>query len=410
MGSLICLRLGRLELDWGKNSSFMNPSALFDRGDVRPAPYYYADDVVEEKPAFVRRLGAVVRRLEMLGFTMTDCEQLYKEMVRITPSYYPPPKLTFQQFARVVGQVDVDAVSIPEGESGDYDLGEYVSELFRDPEFANANPDLAALTREDSTFFENLNPYVTLRLLAANPRNADKEVVWSFADVFEGGWVEEGEVYEGVPQKDRCLVVTEGSTDGRVLSTALPLVAPDVVDFFTFVDMSENYPFTGSGNLFRFCQGLARIGIQNRILVVLDNDTAGHSAARRIASLDLPPRMRVTVLPDLDECRAVRTLGPSGERFEDINQRAVSIEWFLDMTALDGSAPIVRWTSYHAELDQYQGELIGKDDYVRHFLQAVKQPDTGPWPKLALLWDHLLAVCTAPAANPRMQRTGSAGR
>ena len=43
-------------------------------------------------------------------------------------------------------------------------------------------------------------------------------------------------------------------------------------DFFDFVDMTENYPFTGAGNLYRFCQGLARIRIQNRILVVLDND------------------------------------------------------------------------------------------------------------------------------------------
>ena len=403
MGSLIYLHLGRLELDWGKNSIFMNHSALFDRADVRPAPYYYADDVVEEKPAFVRRLGALVRRLEILGFTMQDCERLYKELLRNTPSYYPPPKLTFEQFARVMEQVDVDTVSIPKGESGDYDLGEYVSELFREPEFSNANPDLAVMTREAATFFENLHPYVALRLLAENPRNADKEVVWSFADVVEGGWVEESTVYEGIPEENRWLVVTEGSTDGRILSTSLPLVAPDVVEFFTFVDMSENYPFTGAGNLFRFCQGLARIRIQNRILVVLDNDTAGLRAARQIGSLDLPPRMRVAVLPDLDECRAVRTLGPSGEQCEDINRRAVSIEWFLDITALDGSAPIVRWTSYDRELDQYQGELIRKDNYIRHFFDAVKRPDTGHWPKLALLWNHLLAVCTAPAENPIIQ-------
>ena len=174
-------------------------------------------------------------------------------------------------------------------------------------------------------------------------RNAAKDVVWSFADILEGGWVEEAELYEGLSPSDRWLVVTEGSTDGRVLSEALPVVAPDVADFFEFVDMSENYPFTGSGNVFRFCQGLARIGIQNRVLVVLDNDTAGHSAASRIASLALPPRMRVTVLPDLEEGRAVKTLGPSGEQREDINGRAVSIEWFLDMSARPVE-PTVRWT------------------------------------------------------------------
>lgn len=397
MGSMIYLRLGRLEVDWGKNSFFNNHSALFKPDDVRPAPYYYADEVIEEKPAFVRRLGSMVRRLDLLGFTLQDCERLYEQLVEETPHYYPAPTLTFEQFASTLRQVNVDAVRPLQGESGDYDLGEYVSGLFADPEFVKANPELRPLTREDGTFFENLNPYLTLRLVAENSRNADKEVVWSFADVLDGGWAEEEGIYEGVPQNDRCLVVTEGSSDGQILREALSLVAPDVADFFEFVDMSENYPFTGTGNLFRFCQGLARIKIQNRVLIVLDNDTAGHAAAHRIRSLDLPPRMRVAVLPDLDECRSVKTLGPSGEKREDINQRAVSIEWFLDTSLPDGSVPIVRWTSYDEHLDRYQGELIGKDAYVRHFLAAAKRHGKRSWPRLARLWDHLLATCTAPS-------------
>jgi hypothetical protein len=392
MGSLIYLRLGRLELDWGKNSFFNNHSALFAPDDVRLAPYYYTDDVVEEKPAFVRRLGTIIRRLDMLGFTLQACESLYDQMIQDTPRFYPSAVLTFQQFASILQQVNVEAVRLPEGESGDYDLGEYVSELFHDPEFAKANPSLPALTREDGAFFENLNPYLILRVLAQNPVNADKEVVWSFADVLEGGWAEESDIYEGVPQRERWLVVTEGSSDGHVLREALPIVARDVSDFFEFVDMSENYPFTGTGNVFRFCQGLARIRIQNRVLVVLDNDTAGHSAARRIASLNLPPNMRVAVLPDLEECSAVKTLGPSGEQRENINGRAVSIEWFLD-TTITGEEPTVRWTSYDSELNRYQGELIGKDAYVRDFLTAATRRDDRTWPKLGLLWSHLLAVC-----------------
>src|SRR6185503_2926583 len=145
MGSLIYLRLGKLELDWGKNSLFNNHSALFAPDDVRPAPYYYADGVIEEKPAFVRRLGSMVRRLDMLGFTLQACESLYDEMVEQAPRFYPSPDLTFEQFAGILQQVDVDAVRLPEGQNGDYDLGDYVSELFQDPEFVKANPEVAAL-------------------------------------------------------------------------------------------------------------------------------------------------------------------------------------------------------------------------------------------------------------------------
>lgn len=99
MGSIISLSLGALELDWGKNSFFRNHSALFKPNDVQPAPYYYADGVIEDKPAFVRRLHSVVRRLDLLGYTLRDCERLYEESVATTPDYYPAPVLTFQQFA-----------------------------------------------------------------------------------------------------------------------------------------------------------------------------------------------------------------------------------------------------------------------------------------------------------------------
>ena len=156
--------------------------------------------------------------------------------------------------------------------------------------------------------------------------------------------MDEHELYEGVPEQNRVLVVTEGSSDSAILREALFLVATDVTDFFEFVDMSENYPFTGTGNLFRFCQGLARIKIQNRILVILDNDTAGHNAYWRIKALDLPSRMRVSLLPDLEECRRVRTLGPSGTQYEDVNGTAVSVEWFLDTSIPDHPEPTVRWT------------------------------------------------------------------
>jgi DNA primase len=146
--------------------------------------------------------------------------------------------------------------------------------------------------------------------------------------------------------------------------------------------------------VFRFCQGLARINIQNRILVVLDNDTAGHDACQRITALDLPPRMRVSVLPNLEECRTVRTLGPSGTQYEDINGRAVSIEWFLDTSIPDHPEPTVRWTAYNQQLDQYQGELIDKDAYTRHFFDMVNRGRVHDWYKLAHLWEHLLATCT----------------
>jgi hypothetical protein len=62
MGSMITLRLGRPEVDWGKNA-FCNHSPLFDKADLAEAEYFYAGDgVVVLRPRRVCKI-----RLERPG-------------------------------------------------------------------------------------------------------------------------------------------------------------------------------------------------------------------------------------------------------------------------------------------------------------------------------------------------------
>ena len=87
MGSMIRLRLGRLEVDWGKNNFFTNHSPLFRATDLQEADYYYADDVVERKPAYVRKLRHVTPRLELLGFSLEGCRR-----ASLPSRAAPPPR------------------------------------------------------------------------------------------------------------------------------------------------------------------------------------------------------------------------------------------------------------------------------------------------------------------------------
>jgi hypothetical protein len=48
-----------------------------------------------------------------------------------------------------------------------------------------------------------LDPYLVLRLLAENPRNLDRDLVWGHADLVESGWIREEDAYEGVPDDER---------------------------------------------------------------------------------------------------------------------------------------------------------------------------------------------------------------
>lgn len=378
-----------LEIDWGKNNTFSNHSRLFLRGDVRPAEYYYADEHNETKPAYVRDLRSVLKRLALMGYTRQSTRAMYEHHVRNIPDYYEEPVLSFDQLSNVLRHINVDRVRPLED---DYDLGELAAAILNDPEIRKAEPSLNMLKSDDGTFFENLDPYIVLCMLGENDANLDRDVVWRYHDIVEGGWIRESDIYEGLQDTDRYLVVTEGSSDSSILGHTLPLIKPEVSDFFQFIDMAENYPFTGVGNLFRFCQGLASIKIQNKVLVVLDNDTTGRDAHRRITSLPLPENVRVAILPYLDAMARVKTLGPAGESVEDVNGRAVAIECFLDLAFGPEKPPTIRWTAYDTSAKDYQGELLNKADYTRAFFANFKNVgyDLG---KLNYLWDHLLSCC-----------------
>lgn len=395
MGSYIYLGLEGLEIDWGKNQTFTNHSALFLSGDTKDIIYYYADNETQTKRGYARSLRSVVRRLELLGYSLSRCRSEYEDLTKQCLSHGMPALASFREFARTLKNINVREMPIFE-EYDECREGELARSILSHAECSKTKAFQSNTMRWDYEFFENIHPYIILRLLAENQQNLDLEVQWRFSDVVEGGWADEDKLYEGLSDKDRYLIVTEGSSDMAILKKSLPLVAPDIADFFDFIDMSDNYPFTGTGNVVRFTQGLAKIKIQNRVLVVLDNDTAGHSAMASLSGMKLPKNIKVTVLPNLKDCQKVRTIGPSGKKRENINGRAVSIEWFLDLNFESENEPMVRWTSYDSNQDKYQGELIEKDQYARLFLKKVDGRKKYDFSKLAFLWQSLLNCAVSP--------------
>ena len=396
MDSILTLGLGRLEIDWGKKYYYSNHSKLFLPGDVKLVSHYYFDSetegvktegVKEElKPGLARPLRSVKRRLELLGYTLSKAKRHFEDMLRESHPY-EVPDVSFDVFAGALAAADVNKITLDPWFM-DHSRGYFAARsILGDPEFTKTAKNLEGLSRFVGIFFENLDPYFTLRLLAENPANLDVEVQWRFADLVEDGLAEESSFYEGLSQLDRYLIVTEGSSDGAIIRKAMELLRPDIVDFFDFVDMSKNYPFTGAGNLFRFCQGLAQIKVQNNVMVIFDNDAAGLDAQRKVEQLRLPSNMLVVRLPDLPEYRLFRTTGPNGSSQENINGRAVSIELFLDLRT--GLEPCVRWTSYISSIDSYQGELIDKERYTKQFLKSRTLPADYDKSRLELLLDRL---------------------
>ncbi len=403
MGSMISLGVGTMEIDWGKNNCINYHSALFQPEDVKQIPYYYVDDedsyITEYKEGYSRKLSSVKQRLNLLGYTLKTIKTMYNEMVEECENHRLSVALSYENFSKLLKEIDVNKINTlkyaVEYDENGYDFGEFARRCILPEEeihsklFSETDEDEYNVSYDLEVFFENMDPYIILRLLAENPNASDLDVYWSFADVVENGWVTREEIVHPLSDSEKIIIVTEGSSDSYIIQKTIESIYPDISDFFKFIDMEKNYPFTGTGNLYNFCCGLMKLGVNNKIIVIFDNDTEGNEKYLKLVTMPKMDNFLITKLPDFYLFEHISTLGPQGENIENINGTAVSIECFLDFKSCNRKAKI-RWTSYNDKLNKYQGALVCKDDYIRAFKKAKLLNGTYDTTKLKFLIDYLL--------------------
>lgn len=397
MGSMIHLAVGRLEIDWAKNSGFTDHSALFQRTDLAQVPYYYVDEanpenedgsynlVAEYKDGMSKRLADVIDRINLLGYTPAYARREFEYLSQLNG--FETETFSFDDLAHALASVDVQAVSADYGEGGE-DFGKFFRRYMLERLGVALDPVSLGSVSEG---MENLSAYTVLQLLARNPLAASLPVTWQFADVEQGGWAHRSDFLKRLEQSNRFLIVTEGSSDAGIIKHAFRILRPHIADFFDFVDMAEGYPFSGTGNLFNFTKGLISIAIQNNVLVIYDNDAEGVYNFDRTSRLNIPANMRVLKLPDLPEFTSFETQGPSGYHRADINGRAGAIECYLDT----GASPVVRWKNFHKDVGVYHGELAGKTDTMNRFYAVTNAQEQYDFSRIVAVLEMIVSECVA---------------
>ncbi len=408
MDSLITLGIGRMEIDWGKHNIYKDHSVLFKPSDIKQIPYYYFD-ADTEKPLFemkegcARRLSTMKMRLDLMGYDMPSVKRIYRSDISLFTKHGTQMLPDFDTFYNTIKKIDITGIDTVKFESewdeNGFDFGEYARKCIlehpqiRDRLLAESSGDNTNTRRslyDLSEFLENLDPYVTLRILAENPANSDYEVQWNFANIVESGLVERADIINATVSKDKLMIVTEGKSDTNILQKVIGELYPDISDFFDFIDMKENYPFTGVGNLYNFCMGLCRINIRNKVMIIFDNDTAGVEIYDKTLALNNPDNLLITKLPFYPDFSCFQTIGPQGASCEDINGKAVAIECFLDFSSVH-EVPCARWTSYNSAKKQYQGELENKKAYTLAFMHSNLSDGSYNTKKLKFLIEFLIA-------------------
>ena len=69
----------------------------------------YADDEREVRRGYARALRSVVKRLELLGYTISKCKEIYQDLLKETPDWCSRPSISFDVFSRILKRVMLDA-------------------------------------------------------------------------------------------------------------------------------------------------------------------------------------------------------------------------------------------------------------------------------------------------------------
>ncbi len=393
MGSYSYLTLSKFEVDWGKNDGSRNHSALFKRDEQRNVNYYYADNEIVQKPAYVNTLGNIIPRLELLGYTLEKCKSQFEAFEKEYP--YGNTEVTFEDLKGILQQIDVDDIALePNGEDHPdyYDFGEFARQFLFGKGSLRKFDKISEADYEVGHFLDNIEPYIILRLLGLNKSNLNKDVCWKYYDLIESGWEDENQIFCEASSEKKYLIITEGSTDSNIIRSAFEWLMPNIAHFFDFIDTEKNYPFSGSSNLTNFYHGLCKISPNRNILFIFDNDTAGNHSFSMCKELN--DRIVLLTLPNHVEFENYKCVGPNGSTFNNINGKAVSIEHFLDTKYHMKLEPEIRWTSYDRIMRTYQGELVHKDEYTKLFFKAFTQKDKDyDTKKLVYLLTEIVEKC-----------------
>ena len=362
-------------------------------------PQCMDDEETETAIEYACETGKVIDRLNVMGFTMWRVREEFEigrqtemeEMSRHNSEFLE--NLTFDAYAAAFAKIIADRLKSIWGhvqiEEGCDSLIEYILHSIYDPSFGifKYDKDIRLVIR-----------------LACEVAPADTHVVQDITELVHSGYYKENEavceketraLIAGYPENAPIIILTEGSTDAKFLQEALALLYPHLSAYYSFFDFHASWSPGGAGDLVSLVKAFSAAGITNRVIALLDNDTAAHEAKRGLDAIVLPSNIAVMHYPNLDLLRTYPTLGPGGLEPLDVNGLAASIEFYLGedvLCAEQNTLTPVQWKGYNSTLRQYQGEVEKKEKLHDAFQKKLKLCKADPQVLQDTDWFSLSAI------------------
>ncbi len=391
MGSYAQLKVGDLEIAHFKSEIEPWVALVFTADDRRARPAtvdeleYYGQDESWEVTELVARADVVRDRLELTGADLNAAAAAFEELVREKRDVLSEVRQSFE------GEEPRERIGREVEYLASLDLDDWIDALRDSPADLPGTSRLEMGTR--SWLFDLWSDGdVRLCLRAVLECRPDSLVSVDVTDLIDGGWLlpdedprETALLQFGWAERHASpiVVLTEGSTDAKILETALSVTYPHLRGFIRFSDFSHQ-PESNAAALVKTVKAFAAAGITNRVVALFDADAAARDAVRSLEIDKLPRSIQVRHLPPIEIAHAYPTIGPSGELVaDDVNGRACSIELYLGQDVLadpQGTLHPVRWTAFIRGVNSWQGVIEGKDEILTRYWAkaeaALKHPET----------------------------------
>lgn len=399
MGSFCTLTLSGYEIHQSK--SYINTywSCFFNENDKRsrsvPYDIYYTKPITENDEVPTYEYAATVDtmklRLEIMGYTLDKVKRKYSaglENALKTREQYNT------ELFNTVG--DNDEKHLNTLKNGGFDhwltlikyifdnkITNYSDNLEEQEEIYGFLLDYNDIDEDLYLGYPNIGIGYFLRaaLEAVEPSS---ELILDITPVVDSGYYQHDEpVCASTAQMhldstlpfQKIIILTEGSSDSKILSKALKLLYPKVESYFSFLDFDTYKAEGGSAMLEKTVKSFAAAGISNKIIALFDYDAAGVAATERLKKRNFPSNFRVMTLPPIDLAGNYPTIGREGIINENVNGRACSIEMYLGTDILtDPSNQLapVKWRNIEPQINTLQGEISRKADLQKKYLKKVR--------------------------------------
>ncbi len=142
-----------------------------------------------------------------------------------------------------------------------------------------------------------------------------------------------------IVQDSKTIILTEGKSDIDILQACLKLLYPGLSYLYSFFDFNTLHVEGSVNSIVNKLKILISAGFINRMIIIIDNDYAANCEYNKLKNiLKNYSNYRIIKLPEIDIAKKYPVKDGNGNIVkEDINNRAVSIEFFTGKDIISNS-------------------------------------------------------------------------